>query len=532
MPQFVAGTNFAYRRRLGGLPLQGCYDSPRTARRQCQAFLAKNYAGISGLAMNVIQKRMHYYGDTNVRARILEFIGAATGCEFLAASDEHASPPFTPYSPRALNSLLDGGFEICRSLWDRNALIADFDIEYVNFDNPAEAFVDPERVFAIQQPVEQTIQRLLDEYRIEPLHVLSGRGHHFVWRIGQNSAVFATLAEIGRGPPSLLTTEQELHPPNGNAVPVELARAFAGLGLVMEFLAHRVKKIAAPITKIPVELTAVEVGLSKHGREIISIDISEYGDPLYSREVRVPFSVYLKPWQQPWGFDVDALVNLPLLFVIPLQGIDWRQGIFAMRDPQLTMKLAARGSSKIPDATAGTAKLLHEYEKSKLAKFHADFYSQEQHPATFWPETYDRQPLEILPACARVALEMPNDLLLRPAYIRRLVRVMLALGWHPRHIAGLICSKYCRDFRWTQFVNVDPATRADFYTRVFAGLFAAGTDDLVDFNCVSAQEQGTCTFSTCGHNLLNFKESALERRAHDKLAHRPFNRLLLSSKHS
>jgi hypothetical protein len=140
--------------------------------------------------------------------------------------------------------------------------------------------------------------------------------------------------------------------------------------------------------------------------------------------------------------------------------------------------------------------------------------------------------LEILPACARVALEQPNDLLLRPAHIRLLVRVMLALGWHPRHIAGLISSKYGRDFGWTQFVNVDPATRADFYTRVFAGLFATGTDDLVDFNCVSAQEQGTCTFSDCGFDLLNFRKSALERRAHDKLAHRPFNRLLLPSEHS
>jgi hypothetical protein len=109
---------------------------------------------------------------------------------------------------------------------------------------------------------------------------------------------------------------------------------------------------------------------------------------------------------------------------------------------------------------------------------------------------------------------------------------MLALGWHPRHVAGLICSKYKRNFDWTQFADVDPGTRADFYTRVFSGLFAAGTDDLVDFNCVSAQEQATCTFSKCGFNLVNFKESALERRAHDKLGHRPFNRLLLSSKHS
>ena len=202
--------------------------------------------------------------------------------------------------------------------------------------------------------------------------------------------------------------------------------------------------------------------------------------------------------------------------VIPVWPLNWRR----------------RSQQRFQTPPTGPGKLLTDYWNSKLAQFHESFYSQEQHPAELWPETYDRLPLEILPACVRVALETPNDLLLRPAYIRRLVRVMLALGWHPRHIAGLICSKYRRDFGWTQFVNVDPATRADFYTRVFAGLFASGTDDLVDFNCVSAQEQGTCTFSTCGHNLLDFKESALQRRAHDKLAHWPFNRLLLSSKHS
>ncbi len=488
------------------------------------------------LAMNAVEERQRYYQNLDVRRRVGEFTGATRGgdlsCEFLTGSDNTASPPFERHGTRALNSLLDGGFEICRSLWDGKALIADFDIEYVNFDHPAEAFVDAERVFGIQAPVEETIKRLLQEYGIEALHVLSGRGHHFVWRIEQGSDQFKKLSGLGHGPPSLWETEAQVHPPNGRAVPIELAHAFAGLGLVMEFLAHRVKQIAAPITKIPVELTAIEVGPSEHGREMISIDISEYGDPLYSRAVRVPFSAYLKPWQQPWQFDVDALVNLSLLFVIPLQGIDWREGISRMRDSRLTAELAEHSSTRIPDGTSGTAKLLHDYKNSRLAEFHALFYSQEQHPPELWPETYDREPLEILPACARVALEQPNDLLLRPAYIRRLVRVMLALGWHPRHIAGLICSKYQRDFGWTQFVNVDPATRADFYTRVFAGLFAAGTDDLVDFNCVSAREQGTCTFSDCGFDLLNFRKSALERRAHDKLAHRPFNRLLLSSEHS
>ena len=486
--------------------------------------------------MNAVEQRQCYYREPKVRARIREFLATATdqepACEYVAAGDENASPPSTPYSPRALDSLLDRGFEICRSLWDRDVLIADFDIEYVNFDDPAEAFVDPERVFDIQQPAVEAIEQLLREYGIEALHVLSGRGHHFIWRIEQNSAVFGELSEMGQGPPSLWAAERVPHSPNGRAVLIELARAFAGLGLVMEFLAHRAKRIAGLLTKIPVELTAVEVGPSTHGREMISIDISEYGDPLYSRMIRVPFSVYLKPWQQPWGFDADVLAKIQPLFVIPLQGIDWHAGIAIMRNSHLAAKLASLATTKIPDATDGTGKLLTEYSNSKLAEFHAEFYSQEQHPIERWPETYDRLQLEILPACARVALEQPNDLLLRPTYIRRLVRVMLAFGWHPRHIAGLICSKYHRDFDWTQFVNVDPATRADFYTRVFAGLFAAGNDDLVDFNCASAQEQGTCAFSNCGFNLLDFKESALERRKHDKLAHRPFNRLLLSSKHS
>ncbi len=480
--------------------------------------------------------RIDFYRDPDVRARIREFIGCDSGdeasSEFLAATDADSAPPFRSYSPVALNWLLSRGSEICRSLWDHEGLIADFDIEYVNFDDGAEAFVNPERIFSLQEPVERAIKQLLEKYRIRCLHMLSGRGHHFIWRIKKDSIEFKELAELGRATSSLWTLERQPHGPEHEPVSAGFGHAFAGLGLVMEFLAHEVKRIAALTTKIPVELTAVEVGPSEHGREMISIDISEYGDPLYARTVRVPFSVYRKPWQQRWAVPPNVLEHLEPFFVIPLDGADWRDRIGIARNAELTQKLARHSSGEIPDGTRGTGRLLGEYECSKVAKFHQFFYSQEPHQSELWPQTYDDLPMDILPACARRALQQPNDLLLRPAWIRRVVRVMLALGWHPRHIAGLITSKYQRDFGWTQFTDVDPATRADFYTRVFAGLFAAGTDDLVDFNCMSAQEQKTCTFRGCEFNLADFKTSALERRAHDKLAHRPFNRLLLSSEHS
>ena len=483
-----------------------------------------------------VEKRREYYRNENVRARMLEFLGGSPHhkptCYYLATGDETDARLQQRWSDCALDTLLDHGFEICRSLWDENALLADFDVEYVNFDDPGEAFVNPERVFGLQQSVAATIEETLHEYGIPSLHLLSGRGHHFIWQIRRGGLEFRRLVQLGRGPKSLWQRELSPHRPEGKQVSEELARGFAGLGLIMEFLAYRIKEKAAPNAAVPVELTAVEVGPSEHGREMISLDISEYGDPLHARMTRVPFSVYLKPWQQSWAIGSQTLSELPSLFVVPLPDLPWREAIAVMRDEDATTQLAGNSCTKIPEAGVSMARLIDDYTKSKTAKFHDWFYSQEQHESDHWPETYDRQPLEILPACARLILEQPNDLLLRPARIRQLVRVMLALGWHPRHIAGLIHSKYARSFGWTQFNGCDRATRADFYTRIFAGSFVTGHDDLVDFNCISAQEQNVCPFSNCGFNLQDFKQSALNRRAHATLAHRPFNRLLLQSEHS
>jgi hypothetical protein len=485
-----------------------------------------------------IAERDRIYDDANVRARIEDFLGAdligSLECHHLIKGNETEVHFRQPHSPEDLYSFFEEGAEIFRSLWDRSSLIADLDIEYVNFDHPEKAYFEPESIFSLQEPVESAIVDVLSQYGIGPLHILSGRGHHFVWRIPQHSVAFERLVKVGRGPRSLWRISEKPHPPDGASVSLELAKAFAGLGLVMEFLAHRIQEIASPRCVIPVELTAIEVGPRNCDREMVSIDISEYGDPLHSRIVRAPLSVYLKPWQQsdPAASEFKGTAYPHPLFAIPLDGINASEGIGVMRNPKKVSKLARRASTKIPDAAGGTARLIADYAKSKLAKFHEWFYSREPERRERWPETYDRAPVELLSACTRLTLEQPNDLLLRPSCIRRLVRSLLALGWHPRDIAGLICSKYERDFGWTQFSDVDPSTRADFYTRIFAGLFVTGRDDLVDFNCCSAQEQGLCFSSNCNDNLLRFKQSAVNRRAHDKLAHWPFNRLLLSPEHS
>jgi hypothetical protein len=478
----------------------------------------------------------NYYADPNVRARIVEFLGGSSvadaSCHYITTGDAADFRHRQSLPVGELFWLLDRGLDVCRSLWDRGSLIVDLDIEYVNFDYPAEAFLEPERIFDLQAPVERIVEELLLKFDIVPLHCLSGRGHHFIWRVRQDSAACDLLARLGRVSPSLWEASTQPHPPGGESVRAELTAAFAGLGLVMEYFAHRVKELSAALCGVPVELTAVEVGCGHRGREMISIDISEYGDPLHCRVFRVPFSLYLKPRYQSWLLGEAVLKKLPELFCIPLHEISWSQGIVVMRDARLTAELAARASVRIPDLSKAMENLIAEYEASTLAKFHARFYSTEHDPPERWLETYDRTPMNILPECVRTILLNPNDLLLRPSGMRMVTRVMLALGWHPRHIAGLIRSKFEHDYDWgSQWLDADPATRADFYTRIFSGLFAVGRDDLVDFNCQSSKEGKTCLASACPANLELFRRSALARRRYDHLAHRPFNRLFLSEEH-
>lgn len=476
-----------------------------------------------------------YYKTHQVRSRILEFMGGDSienvTAKFITA-DDSTQMRQRLRTVSELDSCMDQGLEICRSLWDRDSFLAHLDIEYVNFDYPGEPYLRPDRIFEIQAPVINKTEQLLQNCGIRPLHILSGRGHHFVWQIPQSSYAFNNLCEIGHNFQSVLQEPSAQDKCSGESPSARLTEAFTGLGLIMEYLAHEIKEQAAPLCQIPVELTAVEVGPGECGREMISIDISEYGDPLATRSTRVPFSAYLKPWHQRGLIGHDLVESLAPFYLLPLSDLTVKQGLQVMRDTTRTIALASHVSTKIPDQAEAMLALIERYRTSSLRIFHNWFYSHRQHQPEDWPKTYDQTPMAPLPTCARNVLEHPNDLLLRPGGMRLITRVMLALGWHPRHIAGLIRSKFERDFNWgSLWDGYLPSMRADFYVRVFAGLFAVGRDDLVDFNCQSSKEEKTCTVADCPGNLDWFRKSALTRRRYVHLAHRPFNRLFLSKEH-
>lgn len=482
-------------------------------------------------------ERRNYYADPMIRTRLEDFLGGSlpghATAVYFAPGTERESFYRQRHSLEKLPNWLDLGAELNRSLWDRQSLLAHLDIEYVNFDFPAYPYLAAKRIFACQEPVVGAVRSILAEYGIDPLHLLTGRGHHFVWRIDRHSGAFDQLKGLGRVSDSLLRLYASNPSSEGEIVDAELAKAFAGLGLVMEYVAHRIKLLAAEDCTLPVEMAAIEAGGRHLGREVIAVDITEYADPLCSRVIRAPFSVYLKPWQQHFLLGDETVDRLAPIFLIPLQGIEAKEGLKIRRNMEATKKLAGHVSTCIPENSKGMEALIQAYLGSPLARFHNWFYEQEHDAESSWPETYDRIPMESLPPCVSYILRNPNDFLLRPGCVGRVVRVMLALGWHPRHIAGLIRSKYERDYHWgEQWNGYDPATRADFYARVFTGLFVGGVDDLVDFNCQSAREEGLCFVENCNENLASFRDSLINRKNYERLGCRPFNRLLLSEKYS
>lgn len=458
-----------------------------------------------------------YYGHPAVRERILEFLGRsfANGATavYVCGTDGTSDPcAVDPMSVGRLDELLRQGVEIGRSLWDRKYLIADLDIDYENFNSASEAYINPDRTFRILQPVLDATINMLQAAGIKPLHLTGGRGHHFVWAISRTSPAFDYLARLGTVAPTLMEMYAKCADDFGEVVSPSLARAFTGLGMLLEFVAHRTLQMASSSCPVPVELTSVEVGPINDRREIVSLDISEYGDPLHLRHIRVPFSVYLKPNRLVWCLGEEGVRRLLPIFEIPAQETSINEALRARTDPESALKIAVQSDCSIPDASEATLSLLHEYVKSDLADFHRRFYSDESVKGPTETSSTS-QSLDMIPLCTRWVLEHPNDWLLKPGGVQHVTRTLMALGWRPREIAELVRTRYQEDFDWKdRWHRYDAASRALFYVRLFSGLIETGDDQLIDFNCVSHQEKGFCTVPNCTGNLVPYQQLLLRRR--------------------
>ncbi len=463
-----------------------------------------------------------FYRHPEVRKRIDEFCGGQPfTCEYLVGFGEYLvrngyrRPLRLTNRPEELAGLMEEGLDLFRAVWDRKSTLAVWDIEYFNLDTWQGIYSDQLTYFELMEPVYRQIENLLRGYGISHLNDCTSSGYHFVSRIPFASPVHRKLERIGRPEKSLV--EKYSLVPGGDdkrtrPLPARAGKGYSGIGRLHEFLSHLVIERTRKNSPLSVTISDTAVIRNGRGREGFSLDITQYADPLYMRDIRTTFSTHQKHKVYIGQVGEELARRLPVYATVPRNDLSYRELFRIRKDLKRAAGYAAECSGFIPDAASGWEKVIADYRRSKLYAFHREFDRVDPAPPEAWPDTYWRLDPETLPACAGAALKNSSWGMLNPTSIRNLCRVLFALGWHPKHIAGLINSYYLSRPGWNIDWNKYHAeTRANFWARIYCGLIATGNDDLADFNCRSHQEKGHCPAHWCGHRLEELRDKIRAR---------------------
>ncbi len=438
---------------------------------------------------------------------------AAYGRELLQTTGkDHAS--FKVFS---LGRVLDQGLDVHRSVWDRERMLFVLDMEYFSRNFPGEPFLNPARVFKLLEPVYRAILDILASYSIHPVCVVTGQGYNFVFTVSKDSSEFTRLVSLGSMEPTLGFDYQHPSPLRGRPVPDKDALAFDAAGKIMEFFSHRVFLLLNESGyQIPVMTGDVVPGNER--REGVSFDLSLYTHPLHTRSFRCPFSVYSKHLLKGHILGEHVIRQAGPLFCI-LRRVKEREVPLARvlkirSDAAKSAQQAARMQVTWEDQSQGLNLLMTDYESSPLYGFHKEYDSIVQDECSRWLWGYNRFDLDSIPPCAAMALKNPNPMLLQPTHLRTIVRVLMAAGWHPKHIAGLIYSKYVCDFKWeVDFRRYDANRWANVWVRNFAGMILCRVDSCEDMNCPAQQKKGEswagmdfCPSGECRFSLEHYRD--------------------------
>ncbi len=387
--------------------------------------------------------------------------------------------------------ILTQGADVCRALADRAGTLLQLDVDYVDPLDPAAPYRRPAETFARLEPVFATVRALLARYDAPNRALMTGRGYHFTFRAPFKGRFQAGLVEVAKVSDSLAARCDD------NARSERSARetiwGHEGAGRLLEDLAHRVLHALRGRTEVPVTLADVAPA---DGGAFICLDLTAYADPVFGRYARCAFSANQRSAM------IQAAPERPFVIVLPRDDQPVSQLLGSREAPARAAELAREGDVSIPDVLDG-GDWIEDYRTGPVGRFHAAFDRGPQAEPGAWPFTYDTIDPHDWPPCLAVPLRHPNPALLRPANIRTVALGLWAMGWHPRSIAGLIRSKYERDFGWrTLWQRYDATARAEFYVRLFCGAVADGLDGPADLTCETQAGRGLCGPRLCRNDQM------------------------------
>ncbi len=455
-----------------------------------------------------------YYKNISVQQKISQYCGSSEldpekfSCEYLVGVKENITKSdfFLSVNNKKFFWLLDIGADIFRSVWDKNFTLFVLDFEYYNIKYNAEAYFNPQKVYFKLEEIYQRFKKIYDYYKINFITIQTGQGYHFVFKVPFESKSHQELLSIGDIESTLKGKYSTVSQRRQKKVSTICGQGFHNAGRILEYLSNVLYKNLKDYKGLPVVYGDVSVGKNK---EAISIDLSMYADPIYLRDIRVPFSSYQK--HKIYSKFKFSTQNIQPFIVLPREYLGkeyfgYKELLSMRTDFKKILSYAQEVDCIIPENDISLTKIINDYKNSSLFKIHSEFDKVEHDKPNMWSKTYDIFDTNILPLCVRHCLICPNEHLLKPTNLQTLTRVLLKLGWHPKHIAGLVRSKYERDFGWgKEWFKYDAASRANFYIRIYSDLILSEIDKEEDLNCLSHYEKGYCYKPNCGFKLENYK---------------------------
>jgi hypothetical protein len=448
-----------------------------------------------------IAKLAAYYSSESVRARVAEYCGEAAprsgafdawGIAGYGGSGRLHEPEGAPvpFPVSRWEKLLGDGADLCRSLADRRGTLIQLDVDYSNPEDTAEPYYHPEACFLRLEPVYEALCDAFARLSLAPIVVMTGRGYHFTFRATLGTPFHDSLVQLG--------TAEALR-----SVPL-MEAAHRGAGKLLEHLVQEVAFQLKGRTEVPVVVADLP---RPEGGPFVCLDLTAYGDPLFQRYSRCAFSGNQKAWM------ANVAPDRPFVICLPRERYSLYALLEAREDPGCAARLARGLRAVIPDAADGAA-WVQAYRASAVARFHEEFDRGPQVGSSLWRYTYEKLDLREVPACVAAPLESPNPDLLMPVHLRTVALALWGMGWHPRSVAGLVRSKYESGRDWgSLWTRYDPASRAEFYVRLFCGAALHGLEDAASFSCRSHALRGLCDRSRCSHDLSRLFERIVERRS-------------------
>ncbi len=445
--------------------------------------------------MKTMMNIQDYYDHPVIRRGLRNFFN---GCTWFLTSGSHYSldpgwgrdPPVRVFPMHQFEQRLGRGPDVFRPIISKSGVFGVFDLEYYNWDKKTLFSSTEGRPFGIhddifQEHLEPVYSMISQAFGNEGIIDMTWSGYHVLTEIERGSDVYQRLRSLGEllrpdGTPRCL--EQSLlqqyavldshDQKRRDGISANDGIVYHQFGRVLEYLTHKIMRGAQPRVRLPITICDT-------AEECVSLDLSQYADPVYMRIIRSIFSSWDKHNM------IHSLAQIvqrpPLLEVVRKYGNfennNLEQLFILAHDYGQAIDYNQQFSGIIPRAGSKVLELIEEYHSSDLRQFHLEFDSEEHDPIddNYKKAKYDPH----LDFRARELMEYPNPSLLQPHNLQWMVSHLMDKGWSPKHIAGMIAGRYEAEGRgWDQryWMKYNPRTRANFWARTYAGiqLFSPG----------------------------------------------------------